>query len=267
MKFNNKFVKAAAAATLAVAGVTVAQEVNVQTTGHVQAATMSVKINYVPGYGINIWNNYLHPHFTGVRAAHGSTYQVLDTEVDKKGRTWYEIGENQWILAKYTVKANTPAAKKVKKAKKAKKVKKAVAVSQAPTVKKTKKAKTSVQASGNASAVVALASAQVGKKYVWGGTTTSGFDCSGLTQYVYKNAAGIDITRTTYTQVNQGKKVSLSNLQPGDLLFWGSASAPYHVGIYVGNNQYIHAATPSQGVIKQTISSYFYPSTARRILN
>ncbi|HCX40633.1 MAG TPA: hydrolase, partial [Lactobacillus acetotolerans] len=42
---------------------------------------------------------------------------------------------------------------------------------------------------------------------------------------------------------------------PGDLLFWGSASAPYHVGIYVGNNQYVHAATPSQGVIKRKLSS------------
>ena len=263
MKFNNKFITAAAATTLAVTGVTVAHEVNAQS-GHVQAATMSVKINYVPGYGINIWDNFDHGHFTGSRAAHGTTYQVLDTQVDKKGRTWYSIGENQWILAKYTVNANSVAAKKVKtkKAKKAKKT--APAVSQAPT---TQENTASATQTGDASAVVALASKQVGKNYVWGGSTPSGFDCSGLAQYVYKKATGVDISRTTYSQVNQGKKVSLSNLQPGDLLFWGSASSPYHVGIYVGNNQYIHAATPSQGVIKQTLSSYFYPSAARRVLN
>ncbi|MGQ5708245.1 C40 family peptidase [Lactobacillus sp. PSON] len=265
-KFNNKFVKAAAAATLTVTGVTAVHEFNAQS-GHVQAATMSVKINYVPGYGINIWDNFNHGHFTGVRAAHGTTYQVLDTQIDKKGRTWYSIGENQWILAKYTVNANSIVAKRVK-TKKVKKIKKAKtatsAVSQAPTNHQDDKATPST---GDASAVVALASKQVGKNYVWGGSTPSGFDCSGLIQYVYKKAAGVDVSRTTYSQVNQGKKISLSNLQPGDLLLWGSANAPYHVGIYVGNNQYIHAATPSQGVIKQSISSYFYPSAARRVLN
>ena len=72
---------------------------------------------------------------------------------------------------------------------------------------------------------------------------------------------------TTYGQVTKGKKVSLSHLKKGDLLFWGSASAPYHVGIYVGDGQYVHAATPSQGVRKQAISAYFYPSAAKRVLN
>ncbi|TSO25719.1 C40 family peptidase [Lactobacillus sp. LL6] len=264
MKFNNKFVKAAAAATLAVTGVTAVHEVSAQS-GHVQAATMSVKINYVPGYGINIWDNFNHGHFTGVRAAHGTTYQVLDTQIDKKGRTWYSIGENQWILAKYTVNVNSVAAKNIK-AKKVKKAKKVTpAVSQAPTA--TDKQETATQSTGDASAVVSLANEQVGKSYVWGGTTPKGFDCSGLAQYVYKKATGVDISRTTYSQVNQGKSVSLRNLKPGDLLFWGSTNSPYHVGIYVGNNQYIHAATPSQGVIKQTLSSYFYPSAARRVLN
>lgn len=171
---------------------------------------------------------------------------VLDTKTDKKGRTWYQIGDNQWILAQYTVDASSDKAQAVKKAKKAKK---------------------SVQATGDASAVITLASAQLGKSYVWGGTGTNGFDCSGLVQYVYSNAAGVKLGRTTYDQVKQGSTVSMDNLQPGDLLFWGSASAPYHVGIYVGNNQYIHAATPGQGVIKQTLSSYFYPSVAKRVLN
>ena len=100
-----------------------------------------------------------------------------------------------------------------------------------------------------------------------GGNGGNGFDCSGLITYVYSKAAGVNLGRTTYDQVKQGSTVSMDNLQPGDLLFWGSASAPYHVGIYVGNNQYIHAATPGQGVIKQTLSSYFYPSVAKRVLN
>lgn len=116
-------------------------------------------------------------------------------------------------------------------------------------------------------AVVQLAKKQVGKSYVYGATGPSAFDCSGLAQYVYKKAVKKTLPRTTYGQVTKGKKVSLSHLKKGDLLFWGSASAPYHVGIYVGNGQYVHAATPSQGVRKQAISAYFYPSAAKRVLN
>ena len=115
--------------------------------------------------------------------------------------------------------------------------------------------------------VAGLAKKQVGKRYVYGATGPSAFDCSGLAQYVYKKAAKKTLPRTTYGQVTKGKKVSLSHLKKGDLLFWGSASAPYHVGIYVGDGQYVHAATPSQGVRKQSISAYFYPSAAKRVLN
>lgn len=116
-------------------------------------------------------------------------------------------------------------------------------------------------------AVADLAKKQVGKRYVYGATGPSAFDCSGLTQYVYKKAAKKTLPRTTYTQVNKGKRVSMKHLKKGDLLFWGSTSSPYHVGIYVGNGKYVHAATPGQGVIKQTLSSYFYPSAAKRVLN
>lgn len=245
MNIKSNLVKATAAAALTLTGVATVNAINPDTTtANVQAATINkVKINYVPGYGINIWTNYNHGHFTGQRAQHGTTWNVLDTETDKKGRTWYKVGDGQWIMAQYTtqVKSANKAAKK--------------------TTKK------STQATGDASAVVALASSQVGKSYVWGGNGPDGFDCSGLTAYVYSNAAGVKLSRTTYDQVKQGTTVSMDELEPGDLLFWGSASAPYHVGIYVGNNQYIHAATPSQGVVKQTLSSYFYPSVAKRVLD
>ena len=116
-------------------------------------------------------------------------------------------------------------------------------------------------------AVVSLAKKQVGKGYVMGATGPSAFDCSGLVHYVYRNAAGVNLSRTTYTQVKEGKSVSMNKLKKGDLLFWGSASSPYHVGIYVGNGQYVHAAAPSQGVRKQALSSYFYPSAAKRVLD
>ncbi|MBT8913715.1 hypothetical protein BTI61_04645 [Lactobacillus delbrueckii subsp. bulgaricus] len=116
--------------------------------------------------------------------------------------------------------------------------------------------------------VVKMAKKQVGKRYVYGATGPNAFDCSGLTSYVYSHAIGKYISRTTYSQVYQGKtvKVSTVSLKKGDLLFWGSKSSPYHVGIYVGGGQYVHAATPSQGVRKQYLSSYFWPSTAKRVI-
>ncbi|MBA1393830.1 NlpC/P60 family protein [Lactobacillus sp. XV13L] len=115
-------------------------------------------------------------------------------------------------------------------------------------------------------AVAKLAKKQVGKSYIYGATGPYAFDCSGLVQYVYKRAGKTILPRTTYTQVALGKKVSMKKLKKGDLLFWGSAASPSHVGIYVGNNKFVHAATPAQGVRQQTISSYFYPSEAKRVL-
>ncbi|MBC9722935.1 MAG: C40 family peptidase [Lactobacillus sp.] len=251
MNIKNNFVKVTAAAALTITGVAAVNAVQSDsTTANVQAATIKVTINYVPGYGVNIWDNYNGGHFTGQRAQHGTTWEVLEQKFDSKGRNWYKIGENKWILAQY---ATTDAS--------------AASTKAANAANKTKKVKKSVQATGDASSVITLASAQVGKPYVYGAQGTDSFDCSGLTSYVYSKAAGVNIGRTTYDQVKQGTTVSMNNLQPGDLLFWGSASAPYHVGIYVGNNQYIHAATPGQGVVKQTISTYFYPSVAKRILN
>ncbi|WP_051540474.1 NlpC/P60 family protein [Clostridium ihumii] len=103
-----------------------------------------------------------------------------------------------------------------------------------------------------------------GIPYVWGGTTPSGFDCSGFTQYVFRNKAGIDITRTTYTQINQGTYVSRDNLRPGDLVFFGNGS-PDHVGIYIGNNQYIHSPESGDVVKISPLTRRDY-MTARRIV-
>ena len=86
-------------------------------------------------------------------------------------------------------------------------------------------------------AVVNEAKKYLNIPYVWGGTTPAGFDCSGLTQYVYNHALGIDITRTTYTQVEQGIPVSVSDLKPGDLIFPNA----HHVQLYIGNGQVLHA--------------------------
>lgn len=115
--------------------------------------------------------------------------------------------------------------------------------------------------------IIATAKSLSGLKYVWGGTsTTKGMDCSGFTQWVFKQH-GVDITRTTQTQVKQGKWVSRNNLQAGDLVFFNTSRANGHVGIYIGNNQVIHASTSGKKVQVNSLS-YFGNSysQARRIL-
>jgi cell wall-associated NlpC family hydrolase len=116
-----------------------------------------------------------------------------------------------------------------------------------------------VPAAGNAQAILNEAYAQLGKPYVYGATGSSNFDCSGFTQYVFENAAGIDISRTTYSQINEGQAVSEDELKAGDLIFTHAG----HVGIYVGNGQMIHA--PQTGDVVKVAPVYkFY--AGRRII-
>lgn len=119
--------------------------------------------------------------------------------------------------------------------------------------------------SETALAILKEANNHLGKKYVWGATGPNTFDCSGLTQYVY-GKLGISLTRTTYTQVRQGQYVAPKDVQPGDLVFFGSIRSPHHVGIYAGDGMFIHA--PQTGdVVKYSKLSYMPDYTqARRII-
>lgn len=94
--------------------------------------------------------------------------------------------------------------------------------------------------------VLTIASRYLGVPYVWGGTSPSGFDCSGFVQYVYAQR-GVYLPRTTYSQIYSGTRVSRSNLMPGDLVFFGYGS-PDHVGIYTGSGMMIHAPRPGKSV-------------------
>lgn len=98
--------------------------------------------------------------------------------------------------------------------------------------------------------------------YVWGGESLSGMDCSGLTDYVYRNALGVSLGHYTVTQESHVIAKPVSQAQPGDLLFWGNKGATHHVAIYVGNNQYVAAPQPGQNVDLETINSAFMPSFA-----
>ena len=115
-----------------------------------------------------------------------------------------------------------------------------------------------------ASEVVAYAKQFLGNPYVYGGSSlTKGTDCSGFTMSVYAHF-GYSLNRSSYTQVYNGRAVSLSSLLPGDLLFYKyGGSTISHVAIYIGGGQIIHASTPSTGIIIGGMGS---PCAARRII-
>ncbi|KIX78860.1 C40 family peptidase [Streptomyces sp. JL4002] len=119
-------------------------------------------------------------------------------------------------------------------------------------------------ATGSAAAIVNFARAQVGKAYVMGGTGPSSFDCSGLVQAAYRQA-GISLPRMSQAQSSAGKSVSLSALQPGDILYWGSKGSAYHVAVYVGGGKFVGAQNPSTGIVERSLS-YDKPTGAVRVL-
>lgn len=127
--------------------------------------------------------------------------------------------------------------------------------------------------SDNRTQIIAYAKDLLGVKYVYGGTSRKGFDCSGFVWHVF-NHFGIKLNRVASDQATQGTKVSKSNLQPGDLVFFdtnGGMNHINHVGIYIGNGSFIHASSGSKAkkVVISDISSGFYNGcymTGRRIL-
>lgn len=115
----------------------------------------------------------------------------------------------------------------------------------------------------SSNSIVAYASNFLGTPYAWGANGPNSFDCSGFVKYVYAHF-GVSLGRTTTTQVNEGSYVARENLQAGDLIFFGASSNPHHVGMYVGNNSYIHS--PNTGdVVKISALTRSDYLTARRV--
>ncbi|MQS89706.1 C40 family peptidase [Companilactobacillus mishanensis] len=186
-----------------------------------------------------IYNNDNYGSGTQGAAAAGKLLQVSSTLQENDG-IWYELSSGGWIPAAV---ANQIATKRS-----------AVSLN----------GRTKDQAVED---VISAAQAQLGKPYVWNAKGPDSFDCSGLMQYVFRQVTGDNIGSWTVPQESAGTKVSLNDLQRGDLVFWGPAGATYHVALYLGNNQYLNALRPGTNVKIDSISSSFAPSFGVRIFN
>ena len=134
-----------------------------------------------------------------------------------------------------------------------------------PTVTSNTTASSSSSSSSLGQQIADFAVQYVGYPYVYGGNSlTEGVDCSGFTQQVYLHF-GYSIPRRASIQATVGTSVAISDLQPGDLVFYGDNEGVGHVVIYIGNGQVVHASTPSKGII---ISDLYYrtPMCAKRII-
>ncbi|CEJ75170.1 cell wall hydrolase [[Clostridium] sordellii] len=141
---------------------------------------------------------------------------------------------------------------------------------QKPVEKPAEKPAPPVNNTNAASAVVNMAYSKLGSPYVWGAEGPNTFDCSGLTSYVFRNAAGVSLPRTSGSQYGVGTSVSKANLQPGDLVFFATGGGGIsHVGIYVGGGQMIHAPQTGDVVKVSNINSSYWQNAyvgAKRVL-
>ncbi len=106
----------------------------------------------------------------------------------------------------------------------------------------------------------------LGGRYVYGGNDPhTGVDCSGFTRYILQNGAGVAMNRSAASQVVQGRSISVEEMRPGDLIFYGNGRRINHVGMYIGNGQIIHASTERTG-IKISEWNYRTPVAIRNVL-
>lgn len=240
---NNKVKKSlisfTAAASLAVTGLGVSNATTTQAATTVAAPTAVTTSSMTLLYSTPSSSSKT----VGRALAANTAWAVGKAVQDDAGNTFYYVGRNEWVKASDVTDSS--------------------AVTEAATTTDTDTA-TSTQS--DTDAVISTAKQYLGTPYVWGGKTPSGFDCSGFTSYVYQQATGKSIGTYTVAQESAGTKEAVSQASAGDLLFWGGQGSSYHVAIYLGNNQYIAAPQPGESVKISSISSYFMPSFAVKVL-
>lgn len=200
-----------------------------------RSAIKRIQIDFQTGVGLPVYTHFQGGSYAGFRAKNGSQWNVLKTALDQAGNLWYELEKNEWIKARYTIDLPLAQAQKSKAA---------------PKI----------------AALVELGKKQIGKNYVTGAAGPDGFDSAGLLQFLFDQALDLALPNKLQDQVKMGRAVSLAEKQAGDLLFWGSAAAPYHAAIYLGANQYLEASATDQAVMLKQFSPYIYPTVIKRLV-
>ena len=121
---------------------------------------------------------------------------------------------------------------------------------------------------GRIQSVLKRALALLGTPYRWGGTGTEGFDCSGLVGYVFRSTLGIELPRVSRDMAKSGEMVERAKLSPGDLVFFGRRGRVDHVGIYVGEGQFVHAPRTGRDVTVSRLDTGYWSGKymeARRV--
>jgi cell wall-associated NlpC family hydrolase len=157
--------------------------------------------------------------------------------------------------AKAKAKAEAAAKKKAEEERASRAAERTTLSATAGSGSSTASADVAAPASGSVGTVISFLKAQLGDAYVMGASGPNAWDCSSLVQAAFKQA-GVDLPRVSQDQSVSGTPVSLSNVQVGDILYWGGAGSAYHVGVYIGNGQYLDAANPGKGVVIQDLSGY-----------
>ena len=215
---------------------------------------------------------------------------------DSDNTVWYQVSANGvtgWVMGQYLAQAQAPsqvaekpvaqkpavdakpavearpavaqekpvAAKVEEKPVAAKVEEKPVAPKVEEVAQKPQVAAAVVDKSSRGATIVSTALQYVGYRYVYGGTTPKGFDCSGFTYYVY-NKVGVKLSRDMRTQFNTGSRISRDNLMPGDLVFWSNTYKPglSHSGIYIGNGKFVHSQNESTGVVVTSMNTAYWAS-------
>ncbi|MFG2890067.1 NlpC/P60 family protein [Streptomyces sp. Pv4-95] len=171
--------------------------------------------------------------------------------------------------AKAAKKNQAVAEKKAEAKKKAEEARKAKEAAEARASRSSERSTLSASlstsnATGSTATLVSFLKAQLGKAYVMGASGPSAYDCSGLTQAAFRQI-GVDLPRVSQDQSTTGTQVGLDNLQVGDILYWGSAGSAYHVGVYVGDGNFIGAQNSSTGIVERPLD-YDQPTGAVRVL-
>ena len=219
----------------------------------------SQKIGYISGASINFREEANTSSNIISKLARNTQVRILKTEdgwskIEYNGTKGYV--SNQYISDK---KVSTTSRSSVNRTAKAK----------TTTANVNEGTDTASQGNATGSEIVAYAKKYLGYKYVYGGSTPSGFDCSGFTSYVFKHF-GYSLSRTSSAQASNGKAISKSELKVGDIICFARSSGSKtvgHVGIYIGGGQFIHAANSRKGVIISNVDGAgFYYVCARRII-